>query len=165
MSEKKNIDEISFNEVLEDSVRTFDADGNVVLRQEDLHRLEAVKNIKRTRWFEMTDEEREKFRQKKEFNTSIFNDGIISTGKRGRKPTVMRRSEWEMFYLNKPIQELVTELVDLKMGERIVLSKLEYDNLKDKEKECVSLQQRINKLREFFNSDLFSNLPEKDTME
>lgn len=176
MSEKKNKDKVSLIELVEKSGEVLD-NGDIELREEDIHR---AKEIVKKNLNEMSDEEKaaileeskklteegkkiveesKKTMEELSFNYSLFNiNGGASAGKRGRKPTVMSRTEWEMFYLNKPVKELVTELVEIKMDGLVTLRREEYEELLKYKREVNVMKQKFESFTSsFLNNSLFAS--------
>jgi hypothetical protein len=77
--------------------------------------------------------------------------------KRGRKPANMTKEEWEYFYLNKSIRQLITELVEIKTGGLVTLRREEYEELLKYKREVNVMKQKFESFtNSFLNNSLFS---------
>ena len=85
-------------------------------------------------------------------STSIFYTNGASAGKRGRKPTVMSRAEWELYYANKSIVDLINELVEIKVGGSVVVKKEEWEEMQQVKRDYKQLQFQL----ENFKSNILS---------
>lgn len=91
-----------------------------------------------------------------------FNRPAMSaTGrKRGRKSLNMTADEWREYYLNQPIVKIIDELVSLKTGSSMVITKSKYNQLIDYKKKYNALVGGIVKVHSNIDTNdlsLFDN--------